>query len=137
MGGAVSGARARTLLADLEARGLRLKVSGDRLLYRPIAAMTEDLAARVREVKPDLLAVVRRAEAEADPFTEAVLDAFPGEVVDPESPPGWEDAVPIEVEYFDPATWAIEKPRLPGPRRWKNEGVVNRQEPSLFGEGRS
>src|SRR5687768_8980394 len=43
------------LLADLAAAGLEVVARGDRIRYRPIAAMTPGLLGRVRQSKPALL----------------------------------------------------------------------------------
>lgn len=45
-------------LEGLAAAGLELAVDGDRILYRPVAAMTPELAAAVGACKPDLLALL-------------------------------------------------------------------------------
>ena len=56
MGGTMS--PAATLLADLEARGIEIQPDGDRLRFRPKAAMTADLAERVKACKTELLAML-------------------------------------------------------------------------------
>jgi hypothetical protein len=43
------------LLADLRSRGIELVVAGDRIRYRPKAALTPELARRVLALKPALL----------------------------------------------------------------------------------
>ena len=49
------------LLAELAAHGIELQAHGERLRYRPLAAVTPDLAARLQVHKADLLAVLRAA----------------------------------------------------------------------------
>jgi hypothetical protein len=56
------------LLADLSARGIELRADGDRLRFRPRAAVTPDLAARLKAHKARLLAVLQGA---AGPAAEA------------------------------------------------------------------
>ncbi len=84
---------AAALLADLQARGVRLYLAGDELRYRAKAgAMTPDLAAAVQPLKPALIAFLREEEAIAwraevmreqipttgpVPFLVAVLDVAP------------------------------------------------------------
>ncbi|MDM8008116.1 MAG: hypothetical protein QUV05_18405 [Phycisphaerae bacterium] len=46
------------LLADLGRRGIEMKADGEQLRYRPIRAMTPDLAEQVKAHKPALLAIV-------------------------------------------------------------------------------
>ncbi len=54
-------AHLRDLLTDLAAAGLALAVDGVRLRFRPATAMTPELAARVTEVKAEIIALLRRA----------------------------------------------------------------------------
>ncbi len=53
-----------TLLADLQARGVRLYLAGDELRYKAKpGVMTPDLAAVIKPHKPALLALLREEEA--------------------------------------------------------------------------
>ena len=70
--------RLRSVLTALASRGIELRLVGDEVRYRPIAAMTPDLAERVREVRDQ---VALELEARSDDFTAALLDAFDGDVV--------------------------------------------------------
>ncbi len=47
-----------TLLAELADRGVELRAEGERLRFRPIAAMTSELVAGIKACKPELLAVL-------------------------------------------------------------------------------
>lgn len=58
MGSPVSVDPVLTLLADLMFAGIKLVPDGDSIWFRPAAAMTPDLAERVREHKPRLLAAL-------------------------------------------------------------------------------
>lgn len=49
---------ATALLAELRAAGIELRADGDRLRFKPRAAMTPDLAARVKGCKRELLALL-------------------------------------------------------------------------------
>lgn len=46
------------LLNELNQRGIELRADGDRLQYRPRAALTPDLILRVKEQKPALLSLL-------------------------------------------------------------------------------
>ncbi len=46
------------LLADLTGRGIELRAEGGRLRFRPVAAMTPELAERVKAHKGELLALL-------------------------------------------------------------------------------
>lgn len=69
---------ARAILADLAARGIELRLDGDRILYRPAAALPAELAERLHAARADLALEI---DARSDPFTASVLDIFDGEVV--------------------------------------------------------
>ena len=56
---------ARSVFADLRARGVSLRAVGDRLLYRPTAAVSAELRERIVANKPDLLALLERFEERA------------------------------------------------------------------------
>lgn len=56
---------AQDLIADLRARGVTLSVAGDRLHYRPVAAATPDLRARMVTMKEELIVLVERFEERA------------------------------------------------------------------------
>jgi hypothetical protein len=49
---------ARELLATLHARGVRVRVVGDRLRLAPPEVLTPELLAEVREHKPELIAAL-------------------------------------------------------------------------------
>jgi hypothetical protein len=57
--------QAADLLVELKRRGFELQARGDRLTYRPAAAMPPDLLARLRNHKPDLLRLL--SEPSRDP----------------------------------------------------------------------
>jgi hypothetical protein len=52
-------------LADLSARGIELKAHDGRLRFRPQSAMTQDLAQRLKALKPQLLAILQSATGRA------------------------------------------------------------------------
>ncbi len=52
---------AQEMLADLRARGVALRVVGDGLRFRPLAAVTPELRARMAACKPELVALMRPA----------------------------------------------------------------------------
>jgi len=54
---------AAALLAELVRRGIELQPHGDRLRYRPKAAMTPELAERVKAHQPELLAALAAGRA--------------------------------------------------------------------------
>lgn len=54
----MTGAPVAELVAVLTARGIELQAEGGRLRFRPRAAMTPDLAERVKRHKPELLAML-------------------------------------------------------------------------------
>lgn len=56
---------ARSVLADLRARGVSLRAVGDRLRFRPSAAVSAELRERIVANKPDLLALLERFEERA------------------------------------------------------------------------
>ncbi len=56
---------ARELLADLTAAGLSVAADGDRLVIRPASRLTDAMRATVRDVKADLLALLKPTETEA------------------------------------------------------------------------
>jgi hypothetical protein len=73
---------ARVLLADLATTGLTVTVDGDRLLVAPRSALTPELAARIKLLKPDLLAELEwRQETTLDRALKHGFDPFaiPGE----------------------------------------------------------
>ena len=49
---------AADVLADLTRRGIELRADADRLRFRPVTAMTPELAERVRARKAELLALL-------------------------------------------------------------------------------
>jgi hypothetical protein len=49
------------LLAELAARGIELRAEGEQLQFRPVAAMTPELAERVRQHKSEVLALLHEA----------------------------------------------------------------------------
>ncbi|HQA44934.1 MAG TPA: hypothetical protein PLM77_11130 [Phycisphaerae bacterium] len=49
---------AAVLMGELAARGIELQAEGGKLRFRPRAAMTPDLAERVKRHKPELLAML-------------------------------------------------------------------------------
>jgi hypothetical protein len=63
------------LLAELTRRDVELRADGDRVRFRPLAAVTPDLAERLRQYKAEVLAVLRAATgpaAEADALIRGV-----------------------------------------------------------------
>ncbi len=56
------------LLVELARRGIELRAAGDRLRYRPRAAMTPDLADRLAAHRGDLLAILAAADAAKPAF---------------------------------------------------------------------
>lgn len=56
---------ARSLVADLHARGVAMRVVGDRLRYRPMSAVPPELRARMAACKDDLLDLVELFEERA------------------------------------------------------------------------
>jgi hypothetical protein len=58
---------AQAILSDLQALGVRLEVHGDRLRYHPRSLVGPDLLIRLREHKPELLAILQ-APAQDDPL---------------------------------------------------------------------
>ncbi len=62
---------AAVLLADLKGRGIELRAEGERLRFRPVAAMTPELAARVKAHKGELLALLNRSSMAEPPETHA------------------------------------------------------------------
>jgi hypothetical protein len=60
------------LLAELAARGIELRAEGEQVQFRPIAAMTPELAERVKQHKSEVLALLNEtptgedAESRAD-----------------------------------------------------------------------
>jgi hypothetical protein len=58
MGGNVSKPVVQELLRDLAAAGIELKAAGDRIRYRPLPAMTPELAERIRQHRGELLAAL-------------------------------------------------------------------------------
>src|SRR4030042_1131328 len=51
---------ATDLLADMNRAGIELQADGDKLRYRPLSAMTPDLAERLKACKPELLALLNK-----------------------------------------------------------------------------
>jgi len=56
---------ARSLVADLHARGVAIRMVGDRLRYRPMSAVPPELRARMAACKDDLLDLVQHFEERA------------------------------------------------------------------------
>lgn len=54
---------ARELLADLSGAGFSITANGERLVIRPASKLTDPLRAALREVKPELLALLVRGAA--------------------------------------------------------------------------
>ena len=71
---------AATLLKDLAARGVRVEAAGDRLRFHPRSAVTDDLLARLRDHKAELLRLL--AGGSGDPPDPR--DGAP--VIDPHAP---------------------------------------------------
>jgi len=71
------------LMIDLRERGIQLEAHGDRLRYSPKAAMTPELAERVKAHKPTLLAILTADDVLAAVLWQAALDLLEG---DPEFP---------------------------------------------------
>ena len=79
---------ARELLADLACAGLCIEAQGDRLLIRPAAKLTDELRARLRATKPELMALLTAApsphaltraeadEAHREPWDDAACATF-------------------------------------------------------------
>lgn len=76
------------LLAELGRRGIEMRADGDRLQFRPAAALTPDLSARVKEHKPALL---------------AILADDPGEIVPDDLPHKWREMYEerAAIRHFD------------------------------------
>ena len=72
------------LMFDLRERGIQLEAHGDRLRYSPKAAMTPELAERVKAHKPTLLAILTADDVLAAVLWQGALDSLEG---DPEFPP--------------------------------------------------
>ena len=72
------------LMIDLRDRGILLEAHGDRLRYSPKAAMTSELAQRVKAHKPALLAILTADDVPAAVLWHAALDLLEG---DSEFPP--------------------------------------------------
>lgn len=62
---------AAALLADLTDRGIELRAENGRLRFRPVTAITPDLAERVKAHKGELLALLDPASVAALPETHA------------------------------------------------------------------
>jgi hypothetical protein len=106
---------ARSLLANLRARGLRLKHVGARLHVAPRTALTDADREALREHRMELVALLH---AETDPAVTAVIDMFPGaRVISTERsdvwPPegGW---VPSSARAIDPYAAAAPTVSCPG-----------------------
>lgn len=54
---------ATEILSELERRGVRLELAGDKLRYRPVAAVPTELLEAMRQRKAELLQVVRHSVA--------------------------------------------------------------------------
>jgi hypothetical protein len=67
------------LLAELKDLGIELRMVDGRLLYRPVEAMPDELATRLREVSCQQLCL--ELEARSDPFTAEIIELFGGEIV--------------------------------------------------------
>jgi hypothetical protein len=70
---------AAVLVAELRARGLRLRLEGETLLVAPRGRLTEADHAIIRANKTELLAALQ-AET-ADPLIGLAVDIFPGAMV--------------------------------------------------------
>ncbi len=55
------------LLAELERRGIEMRANGDRLQFRPVAALTPDLTERLKAHKPGLLAILADDSSRVSP----------------------------------------------------------------------
>lgn len=64
------------LLAELARLGVRLEADGERLRYAPRAALTPELAERLREHKPAVLAYLRSGQIVLDAQTATVADVL-------------------------------------------------------------
>lgn len=62
------------LLTELARLGIRLKADGERLRYAPKSALPPELAKRLREHKPAVLAYLRTGEIVLDAQTATVAD---------------------------------------------------------------
>ena len=107
------------LMIDLRDRGIQLEADGDRLRYSPKAAMTPELAERVKAHKPELLTILTADDVRAAALWQAALDLLED---DPEFPPEtlaacrkasvrWEGAHPTE-DRIIPTTEAAIDPDL-------------------------
>jgi hypothetical protein len=93
---------AAQLTADLQALGVTLAADGDRLRFYPRDRVTGEMLARLRDAKPQLLAMLQpQAMPDADPVTAApsVPDLQPRRVF----PETWPAAVPSGI-LADPVT---------------------------------
>jgi hypothetical protein len=87
---------AAALLSELAAHGIELRAEGERLRFRPAAAMTGDLAERVKACKPELITLLSGGpEAPADGRLENHADRewrrFLGVAVPSPKGMGWHD----------------------------------------------
>lgn len=64
------------LLNELARLGIQLKADGERLRYAPRAALSAELAKRLREHKPAMLAYLRTGEIVLDAQTATVADVL-------------------------------------------------------------
>jgi hypothetical protein len=72
------------LMTDLDRLGIQLEAHGDQLRYSPKAAMTPELAERVKTHKPALLVILAANDVHAAVLWQAALDLLEE---DPEFPP--------------------------------------------------
>ena len=67
---------APALIAELRRRGVTLEAQGDRLRFRPVSAVSEDLVARLREQKADVLARLLSSSSAGTPLAdEPIVEA--------------------------------------------------------------
>ncbi len=81
MGRAMRASDAMALLRRLEQLGIEVVPCRHAVRYRPLSAMTPDLAAEVVRLKPQLLELL--GHQVDDTFFERVLEQFDGEEVEP------------------------------------------------------
>ncbi len=70
---------ARDLLADLSGAGITVSAEAGRLVIRPASKLTDTMRAALREAKPDLLALLAGAKADAlaaVAWTDADIERF-------------------------------------------------------------
>lgn len=93
---------AATLMGELTRRGIELRAQSGKLRYRPRAALTPELAARVRAHKSTLLAILADVPATAPPrFRFMDGHMIFGEICAGWSPAAWAEEIRRKSERRD------------------------------------